>query len=147
MKCDCNEAYRAFSPSQKTLLLLYTTRMNDRSSLLNRVQLRDDLIRAFSESEFTHFVEQLDIQYSSLRGENLRDRATVLIGKMERTHRLSELIDALVAGRPNLQSRYAAYLGVEIQPEPTEEERLDWLHKMELPNEEPPTMKWDSEIN
>ncbi len=134
-------------PSQKPSLLLYTIRMNDRTNLLNRVQLRDDLMRAFSENEFNHFVQQLGIQYNSLRGENLRDRATVLIGKMERTQRLSKLIDALVAERPTLQSRYAAYLGIEIQPEPTEEDRLDWLHKMGLPNEEPPTMKWDSEIN
>ncbi len=134
-------------PSQKTTLLLYTSRMNDKNSSLNRVQLRDDLLRAFSEDEFRHFVNQMGIQYNTLRGQSQRDRATVLIGKLERTHRLSELIGTLVDERPNLKSRYAPYLGIEIQPEPTEEERLNWLLQMGLPNEEPPTMKWDSEIN
>ncbi|MCP5095313.1 MAG: hypothetical protein GY943_07165 [Chloroflexi bacterium] len=112
---------------------------------LNRVLLRDHLIFTFTEKEFRAFITKLDISYDDLRGNTQRDRATVLIGKMERLNQLQRVVAALVKERPSLASAYWDYLQAEKTPEPTDEDRLDWLHNANMPNEEPPTMKWNSE--
>lgn len=110
---------------------------------MNRMQLRDDIIINFNDDELQQLCNQLGVSYASLPGNTQRDKASVLIGKLERTNRLQALVDAVVAKRPYLKKRYAE-LRDDPPVTPTEEERLDWLDNMGMPNEEPPTMRWDT---
>ena len=112
---------------------------------LNRVLLRDHLVFTFTEKEFRSFIQKLDISFEELPGKTQRDRASVLIGKMERLNRLEKIVTMLIEERPSLAPAYLDYLQVDKTPPPTEEERLDWLHSASNPIEEPPTMKWNSD--
>jgi hypothetical protein len=129
---------------QLYLEMQYNEGMNS-SKQLNRVLLRDHLIFSFTEKEFRSFISKIGIVYEELPGKTQRDRATVLIGKMERLNRLQQVVAVLVEERPSLAAAYWDYLQGDAVPQPSEEERLDWLHNANLPNEEPPTMKWNSE--
>lgn len=122
--------------------------------LINRVQLRDDMVVAFNEEELAALCRRLDVAYAQLSGNTQRDRAGVLIGKMERLGRLAQLVAEIVQARPHLRSRYHDFLAQErplTPPAPDDEERLSWLDKIAggagAPIEEPPTMRWDTEVN
>lgn len=110
---------------------------------MNRLQLRDDIVINFNDEELRQLCVQLELAYASLPGSTLRDKTSVLIGKLERTNRLQALVDAIVAKRPHLAQRYDQQQ-IEPPAAPTEEERLNWLDNIERPNEEPPTMRWDT---
>lgn len=110
---------------------------------MNRVQLRDDIVVNFNDDELQQLCDRLGVAYDSLRGRTLRDRASVLIGKLERNHRLQALIAAIVAERPHLAQRYTQQ-DADSPATPTEEDRLTWLDNVGMPNEEPPTMRWDT---
>lgn len=116
--------------------------------VINRVQLRDDIVIAFNEEELDALCRRLGVAYDDLSGNTQRDRASVLIGKMERERRLPELVAQVVQERPFLHEKYTAYLQVE-RPDVAEDDQLGWLDRMAggegAPIEEPPTMKWDTE--
>ncbi len=110
---------------------------------MNRVQLRDDIVVNFNDAELRQLCERLELDYDALRGRTHRDRASVLIGKLERENRLGELVQMMTEKRPYLAQRYTDELTDEPAG-PTEEDRLNWLDDMDRPIEEPPTMRWDT---
>lgn len=118
--------------------------------VINRVQLRDDIVIAFNEEELEALCRRLRVAYDDLSGNTQRDRASVLIGKMERARRLPELVAEVVHQRPFLHDKYAAYLQVD-RPDVAEDDQLGWLDQiaggMGAPIEEPPTMRWDTETS
>lgn len=118
--------------------------------MLNRVQLRDDLVLAFTEIELEKLAGQLDIAYDSLHGKTQRDRFTVLIGRLERQNRLHELVLALVIANPNHKARYETYLESTVPGKLSEYEStylIDFSQGGGPPVEEPPTMTWDTQVS
>ncbi|MCP4360677.1 MAG: hypothetical protein GY796_21930 [Chloroflexi bacterium] len=113
--------------------------------MMNRHQLRDDLVANFSKDELAQLSSRLGINFASLGGKSLSDKAGSLIGKVERSGRLPDLMLLLVQERPQLKPRYQKYLQPENSPR---DNRLDWLDRMAAGEgqaiEEPPTMRWDS---
>lgn len=118
--------------------------------MINRVQLRDDLVVAFTENELETLSEQLEISYASLHGKTQRDRFTVLIGRLERQNRLPDLVLALVLANPNYKERYAAYLESTV---PGKLSTYESTYLLDLSQgggsavEEPPTMTWDTRVS
>lgn len=118
--------------------------------MINRVQLRDDLVIAFSENELKTLAAQLDIPYESLHGKTQRDRFTVLIGRLERQNRLPELVLGLVMANPNHKTRYEAYLESAAPGKLSDYEStflIDLSQGGGPPVEEPPTMTWDTQVS
>ncbi len=116
--------------------------------MINNVQLRDELVLTFNESELRRLSTQLDISYKSLRGKTQRDRFGVLIGRMERLGRLPELVLALVTANPNYAQKYRSYLETQMPGQLDEKAKK---HLIDLSQgrpviEEPPTMKWDTQV-
>lgn len=112
---------------------------------MDRIQLRDDLVTVFSEDEVQALCRRLDVSYDALGGKSASDKATSLVGLVERNGRLTDLVVEVVRERPHLRHAYAEYL-----PEtPIDESRLDWLDRLAAGEgpaiEEPPTMRWDSD--
>ena len=112
---------------------------------MNRVQLRDDIVINFNEAELRQLCKRLDVEYDALSGKTHRDRASVLIGKLQRDNRLPALIELMMEKRPYLAQRYADEQ-TNAPASPTEEDRLNWLDNMDRPIEEPPTMRWDTTV-
>lgn len=93
--------------------------------MINRTQLRDDLVIAFNEPDLEVLCERLDVAYSELNGKTQRDRVSVLIGRLERNHRLGELVAYLVAQRPQYVSRYGRFAAEPGQT--NDDESSSWL--------------------
>ena len=118
--------------------------------MINRVQLRDDLIVAFTENELKLLAEQLGIPFDSLHGKTQKDRCTILIGRLDRQNRLAELVLALVKANPNHKERYATYLESIVPGKLSETEStylLDLSQGGDAPVEELPTMTWDTRVS
>ncbi|MEM7335970.1 MAG: hypothetical protein AAF490_28080 [Chloroflexota bacterium] len=112
------------------------------------MQLRDELVLVFNESELRRLAGQLEIPYSSLRGKTQRDRFGVLIGRMERQGRLPDLVMALVTANPTYAKKYRPYLETNLPGQLDENARklLIDISKSGPVIEEPPTMKWDTQV-
>ncbi len=115
---------------------------------MNRVQLRDDLVMVFSTAELGVLCRRLDVQDEALGGKVPSDKVSSLIGLMERSGRLQELVVEMVRERPHLRHAYAEYLPGDTAVKDT---NLDWLDRMAAGEgpaiEEPPTMRWDSDLH
>lgn len=112
---------------------------------MNRLTLRDDLVAAFTPTEFAEFSKSLGFAYDRLGGRAHSDKVSSLIGKMERNARLPDLVTAFMVARPQWAARY------EETSQPGNDGRdahLLWLEDLAAGEgdaiEEPPTMKWDS---
>jgi len=114
---------------------------------MDRIQLRDDLLTVFNLEELQLLCRRLGLDYDRLRGQTQRDKAGLLIGTMERNGRLPELVQEVVRERPHLEEAYGAYIAIEAA---APEDPLSWLDRLaqgEGPAiEEPPTMRWNTEI-
>ncbi len=87
------------------------------------------------------------MEYDQLRGKTPRDKAGLLIGTLERNGRLPELVQEVVRERPHLEVTYSAYVAIETAAPDDPLSWLDRLAKGEGPAiEEPPTMRWNTEI-
>ena len=117
--------------------------------MINKLQLRDELVLTFNESELKKLSAQLNIPYDSLRGKTQRDRFGVLIGRIERLNRLPELVLALVAANPNYKLQYGDFLEKTLpgQLDESGAELLIDISKGGGPIvEEPPTMTWETQV-
>ncbi len=115
---------------------------------MDRKQLRDDLLTVFNLEELQLLCRRLGVAYDDLRGKTHRDKAGLLIGTMERSGRLPELVQEVVRERPHLEETYGAYIAIETA---APEDPLSWLDRLaqgEGPAiEEPPTMRWNTEVS
>lgn len=86
---------------------------------MDLVQLLNDLIKAFDESELNEFCFKLGINYEDLGGKGRRGNARELIEYVKRRQQLPQLVQALVKERPLLAEKYAVYLqqSEDLQPE------------------------------
>lgn len=113
---------------------------------MDRKQLRDDLLTVFNLEELQALCRRLGLHYDQLHGKTQRDKASLLIGKMERNGRLPELVQEVVRERPHLEEIYGAYIAIETA---APEDPLSWLDRLaqgEGPAiEEPPTMRWQTD--
>lgn len=118
--------------------------------MINRIQLRDDIVIAFNEEELRQFCRRFGMTYKDLSGNTQRDRVGVLIGKLDRQQRLPELVEELMQERPHLANRYAAMLQGMAEPA-NRDERLNWLDRvaggMEMPVDEQPTLSWKTQVS
>lgn len=114
--------------------------------MINNRQLRDDLVLTFTENELRTLSAKLRVPYQSLRGKTQADRFGVLIGRLERQHRLPELVLALVDANPNYKARYEVYLQSSSLEglDSSEADLLMDISKGSPVMEEPPTMTWDT---
>lgn len=114
--------------------------------MMDRVQLREDILTVFNLEELQVLCRRLGLDYDLLRGKTRRDKAGLLIGTMERNGRLPELVQEMVRERPHLDEVYGAYIAIETA---APEDPLSWLDRLaqgEGPAiEEPPTMRWDTD--
>lgn len=112
---------------------------------MNRIQLRDDLVVAFTEAELAQLCSRFGLNYDALSGKSQRDKAAVLIGVLERRGRLHLLLREVTAERPHLAAKYQKFMDAESAEE---EARLSWLDQIAAgqvsPIEETPTMTWES---
>lgn len=117
--------------------------------MINRIELRDDLVIAFTENELKSLCRKLDIPYDLLHGKTQQDRFGVLIGRLERQNRLPELVLALVTANPNHTAKYKAYLEEKL-PGRLEESSASFLLDASKGSgpaiEEPPTMTWNTQV-
>jgi hypothetical protein len=115
---------------------------------MDRVQLRNDLLTVFNLEELQALCRRMGVGYTDLRGQTQQDKAGLLIGTMERNGRLPELVQEIVRERPHLEESYGAYIAIETA---APEDPLSWLDRLaqgEGPAiEEPPTMRWQTEIH
>lgn len=117
--------------------------------MINRIQLRDELVITFTENELKTLSSQLAIPYDTLRGKTQRDRFGVLIGRLERHNRLPQLVLALVKANPSYREKYEQFLEKTL-PGKLDESGVDFLMDISKgggpPVEEPPTMTWDTQV-
>lgn len=118
---------------------------------MNRIQLRDDLVIAFNEDELRVLCTRVGLSYDDLAGKTQRDKAGVLIGKLDRLQRLPELVEEVVRERPHLEARYTPYLQQTkaANPSDSSDARLRWLDQFSgtrPPVDEGPTMRWDTDV-
>lgn len=118
--------------------------------MINNRQLRDELVLTFTENELKTLAAQVEIPYQSLRGKTQADRFSVLIGRLERLGRVPDLVLALVTANPNYKDKYAVYLEQSL-PGKLDESVTNILldiSKGSAPMiEEPPTVRWETQIN
>lgn len=112
---------------------------------MNRLELRDDLMAAFTQEAFIDFCRELKVPYDALGGRAHSDKVGSLIGRMERNGRLPDLVTAFINARPLWAARYQEMDG---QVRDDRDAHLEWLEDLAAGEgnaiEEPPTMKWDS---
>ncbi|MCP4423797.1 MAG: hypothetical protein GY803_04830, partial [Chloroflexi bacterium] len=77
---------------------------------MNQVQLLNDLIVSYNETELRDVSFRLNVNYEDLSEMTRRGKARELIGYLKRRQRLPELVRVLAEDRPHLAARYAAYL-------------------------------------
>ncbi|MCA9899144.1 MAG: hypothetical protein KC433_13210 [Anaerolineales bacterium] len=115
---------------------------------MDRVQLQEDILTVFNLAEFQALCRRLGLEYDELRGNTQRDKVALLIGTLERKGRLLELVQEVVGERPHLEGTYGAYIAIEVA---TLDDALSWLDRLaqgEGPAiEEPPTMRWQTDIH
>ena len=86
---------------------------------MNQVQLLNDLVASYSETELRDVSFRLHVNYEDLDETTRRGKARELIGYLERRQRLPELARALAEDRPHLAAKYAAYLAqASVAPAP-----------------------------
>lgn len=113
---------------------------------MKKQQIHQDLSTHFSTDELVLLAGRVGVNFSTLGGKTLPDKAGSLISKVERNGRLTELVYWMVQAKPSLRVTYQAQLQREPAPKDSRLEWLDSLAAGEGPAiEEPPTMRWDSD--
>ena len=114
---------------------------------MDRLQLRDNLMTVFNREEMAALCLRLGLDYVELSGKTHRDKVSMLIGTLDRNGRLPELVRELVRERPHLEPTYSDYLASETA---VDDDRLSWLDRLAAGEgpavEEPPTMRWDTDV-
>jgi hypothetical protein len=67
-----------------------------------RVNLRQNVIEYFDESDLRDICFDMDIDYENLLGQSKRDKARELVAYCERSHRISELVQKCRELRPQV---------------------------------------------
>lgn len=112
---------------------------------MNLQQLHQDLVKHFSTYELASLCDSLAIDYESLGGKTLSDKAAILLNRVNRNGRWPELLRLIIQKRPQLQATYQPYLPTQTAVKDAHLAWLDGLAAGEGPAiEEPPTMRWDS---
>lgn len=113
---------------------------------MNRQQIHQDLSTQFTADELVLLAGRVGVNFNTLGGKTLPDKAGSLISKVERNGRLPELVYWMVQAKPALRVVYESQLQRESA---TKDSRLEWLDSLAAGEgpaiEEPPTMRWDSE--